>query len=273
MTFINLKFDSIDRVISIAVNNDQNSIAFADNINQYTAPADYINQHNQPRPSIVADFLIKAAKGNRLFNFNWNLNDLSQDNFNMMHRDIENFNLSDHSTDETASNFFVDLHEALHQAERAVPKLYHRNGSKFSPDLQLKWFGPSHPWPTQPTFVRRSELVPGDVIADYPHVGKTPLNTMKNNDFSTLETMCKIPDAFPPSFHIILDNKLSVEEDNMLLDQLLTWYDTYSSRLNTRFTKEEMLLHYGEFKIGTISLDDADLLKNTLISSCSIVNY
>lgn len=271
MTFINLKFDSIDHKIPITVTDDLNAIAFANNINQYTTPADYINQHNQSKKSIVDEFLAKAVKGKQMFNFEWDLNDLSQDNFNKMHRDIENF-ATNNRADDSTFKFFINLHEDLHKAERAISNLSQPDWN-LSPTLQLKWFGPSTPWLSQPKFIHRSELQPGDVIAGYPHVGKTPLNTMKNNDVSTLETMCKIPDAYPPSLHIILANTMSVKEDNRLKDQLSKWYDNHSSRLMNLFTKEQMLMYYGEFKIGTISLDDVEILKKSLITSCSIVNY
>ena len=202
---------------------------------------------------------------------------LTQENFNLWHRDIENFDLSRYPPcTQEKDHFAIDLHSALHMIENRM--LDHSNPKKMfqRTSCSIKWFAPSLPWPEIPKFKSRLEVEKGDVIVDYPHVGKSPWISLENNDTTHLEQSCRLPDMCAPGFYIALvgaeyPEKIKQQKIQQEKEQLILWYQENITVLEKMFTQEQMLIYDGVYCIGKIQdLEQIDLLKNENLTSVSI---
>jgi hypothetical protein len=263
-----LKFDSVNQPIEIEFESTPNAVFFSQQLNQFKRPADRI-WYVKPPEQVIKEFLESANRAKKLFNFDWDLENLHQENLNQWHRDIETFDLSKYPPwSQEKGDFFQDLHNLLHLTEIAKRSPLTLNTRS---RIQIKWFMPSLPWPTVPEFVSPNEISAGDVVCDYPHVGKDPWASMTFNDNTNLKQSCRLADECPPGFVIILKD-LGKIDANHRQRQLIDWYNQNHKELQTLFSIEEMLQYDGYYKIGKIkNLNHIDLLKNADLNSVSIV--
>ena len=276
MSILALKFDSIKEIVEIELDSTVNAEFFKNYLLGFNRPADQLF-YSQSAEQRLKDFLNKAQRAKELFNFNWDLTNLTQDNFNLWHRDIETFDLSKYPPwSQEKGNFFIALHTALHAAENLIKN---NNSSFFSRTMiQIKWFAPSVPWPETPNFKSRLDVTAGDIITNYPHVGKSPWVSFYNNDITNLQQSCRLPDACPPGFSIWLTNhtitdtetkkKFQLEREQ----QLTSWYQQNIDQLEKLFTQDRMLAYDGEHCIGRLkNIKQLHLLQTSELTSVSIV--
>jgi hypothetical protein len=302
MTKTLLKFDAFDEPISVVFESSKNAEFFLTRLKNFARPADSVGLH-QPFDQQLEDFLSKAKQAKELFNFDWDINVLSRENFNHWHRDIETFDLSQHPPyTQEKGDFFIALHGALHLVEdRAIQKEQESNckTKNFSvlsflkklfdtsvpanpafrrTSCSIKWAEKNVPWPEIPKFKSRLEIKKGDIIVDFPHVGKTPWTSMQNNDVENLEQSCKLPDVCPPGFVIALTDSCDATGRNRLKliqqqeQQLIDWYQQNIHTLSKLFSQEKMLMYNGEYCIGHVeNLDQLQLLQTADVKSVSII--
>jgi len=275
MSTLALKFNGINEIVEIEFDSTVNAEFFKNYLLGFDRPADELWYNQSPKESIK-DFLNKAQRAKELFNFEWDLTNLTQDKFNLWHRDIETFDLSKYPPwSQEKGDFFIALHTALHAAELSVKN---NNFSFTRAMIKIKWFAPSLPWPETPNFKSKLDIAAGDIIADYPHVGKTPWLCFQQNDITNLQQSCRLPDACPPGFLICLINhkitdtetkkKLQLEREQ----QLTNWYQQNIDQLETLFTHDQMLTYDGEYCIGRLkNIDQLHLLQTFDLTSVSIV--
>ena len=277
MTKFLLKFDAFDEPVSVIFESSKNADFFQARLKSFARPADSIGLQ-RPYDQQLEDFLSKAQLAKELFDFNWNLDALTRENFNHWHRDIETFDLAKHPPyTKEKGDFFIALHSALHLVEeRAIQKGQESNFKRTS--CSIKWFEKSVPWPETPKFKSSLELQKGDIIVDFPHVGKSPWTSMQNNDVENLEQSCKLPDMCPPGFIIVMTDNSSTQSSNKTKliqqqqQQLIDWYQQNIDVLSKMFSQEEMLYYNGEYCIGRLeNLAQLDLLQTASVKSVSIV--
>ena len=200
------------------------------------------------------DFMQKIKKANDLFGFDWPLNPQTQDEYNLMHKDIE-------TAPEKMADLLQSIHHDLHVNE---------NGSNTASHIQIVWseslgqFYKKQPincdMPDNAESFEK-ELKYGDVYLGFPHIGKSPEVCMLQNDNSNLNQTCRIHNK------IVCNILISLTDLNCATDeQLISWYDENKI---TMFTKEEMLKYNGWAKIGeVINKDDIEKmdLQNLKIS-------
>jgi hypothetical protein len=275
MSILALKFDSINEIVEIELDSTVNAEFFKNFLLGFNRPADQLF-YQQSAEQVLKDFLDKAQRAKELFNFNWDLTNLTQDNFNLWHRDIETFDLSKYPPwSKEKGDFFVALHAALHAAENPMKN----NNSSFSRMMvHIKWFAPSVPWPETPKFKSMLDITAGDIITDYPHVGKTPWTSFQQNDITNLQQSCRLPDACPPGLLIWLtSHKITNTETKKKFQlereqQLTNWYQQHINQLEKLFTQDQMLAYDGEYCIGRLkNIDQLPLLQTFNLTSVSIV--
>jgi hypothetical protein len=276
MSIISLKFDGINELINIEIENTANGELFHDYLKGFDRPADSMSIH-QSFDQCYEDFLDRARLAQDLFKFEWDLTVLSQENFNNWHRDIEAFDITKHPpvTDEKG-DFFINLHSALHRIEAYMAENPDTITSQRK-SCAIKWFANSIPWPEIPKFKPRLAIKKGDIIVEFPHVGKSPWVSLQHNDTTNLVQSCRLPDMCPPGFIIQLTEKgwpyhHQVKKIKEEKQQLIDWYEKNSSVLSKIFTKEQMLSYDGEYCIGKLQdLNQIDLLQSANFTSVSIV--
>jgi hypothetical protein len=266
MSTLSLKFDGIDEIVEIELDSTVNAEFFKNYLLEFKKPADVIWYPKSLKEN-TDDFLNKAIRARELFKFNWDLDNLTQDNFNLWHRDIETFDLSKHPPwSQEKGDFFILLHNALHCAENQI-------GFSDRDTIKIKWFAKSIPWPELPIFVPLSDLGIGDIITDYPHVGKSPWVSYQNNDTTNLTQSCRLPDACPPGFAIWLGttvrNQQQIKNDQQ---KLINWYQQNIDQLGELFTQDQMLTYNGEHRVGQIkNIEQLSLLKTANLTSVSVI--
>lgn len=274
MSILKLNVDGIEDPIEIELCPNVNAEFFSTSLKELCRPADKVHFVGGNLESAILNFLKYAREAKEIFKFNWDLNTLTQENFNHWHKDIETFDISKHPpvTKEKEHHFF-SLHTALHKVEGL--KLFGpTNRTSLLPGnqvtrLQISWFEYHKSWPVIPKFGYQFTI--GDVIVDYPHVGKSPWQCLKTKDNSNLKQTCRLPDACPPGFLVLLENYI-LQQDQMHT-QLIQWYKDNEDQLKDLFTIEEMLAYSGEYKIGTIlNKDQIPLLQKSNITRVSIIN-
>jgi len=260
---IYLQFDGISELITIIVEPQPNAKFFWDNLSRMHRPADSIQYNKSPAESLH-NFLVLANKANQVLNFDWDLSQLTQESFNKWHRDIELLDPSQQpSWTQDQDHFFIDLHNALHEAEPNNPGRFVKNRTF----IQVKWYDSSLAWPEEPT--HECVLRRGDVTVDYPHVGKSPWISMLHGDNQKLQQSCRLADACAPGFFIFLEgvNELEFEKINnqqrsQQHSRLLEWYQANRDQLESLFSSEQMLSYYGNVRVGKVKdLSQLELLK------------
>lgn len=267
---LSLKFDTIQEPIEIDLEPTENAIFFAKRLVEFARPADRIF-YSKSVDQLLSEFFEKACRAKQIFDLNWDLTDLEnldQQTFNSWHRDIETFDLRKHPPwSQEKGDFFIDLHELMHKFESIFAGAYEPERHT----IQVKWFYPSVPWPCTPKMIPESDLVAGDVYADYPHVGKDPWICMIQNDTQILKQSCRLRDACAPGFLIAI-RQPDKSDCELRKQQLTSWYHQHREQLSDLFDLETMLAHDGHFKIGTISnKDQLELLKTVDLNSVVIV--
>jgi hypothetical protein len=266
MIELRFKFDSIDDTVDILFESNNNADFFCNFLKSFNRPADRIHYKLNAKETID-QFLNNAIKAKQ-FGFDWDINNLCKENYNLWHRDIETFDLSQHPPwSQEKGDFFIDLHQSLHRAESC-----HLSSNVARARVHLKWFADSVQWPEIPKFIATHELLPGDIITDFPHVGKTPWISCLHNDIENLRQSCRLPDACPPGFHIVLTQPLNMQVTDMQKKKLINWYHKNSNQLSSMFSIDEMLTYFGEYRIGKLKrLDQIPLLQTNILSSVVIV--
>lgn len=199
--------------------------------------------------------------------------------FNQMHRDVEvkaGINKYEGLKDE--QRLLVDeLHWCLHSLESPdAPKDY-----TFRPRdiIQITYRGelvrPEMPKDT--VFTR--EIHPGEIMLDFPYVGKEPLYCLMHNDNDMLEQACKIIE------HISFSWKMHLPPFSVTqwaggaywpknVDQELTaWYHQHQDRLDQMgYSVDLMLARAGFCTIGRIDdITKLDYVRNTPV--IKLTNY
>jgi hypothetical protein len=276
MSILSLRFEGVTELVHVHLPPTKNADFFQNYLTSFNRPADSMTVQ-QPFDQQLENFLHKAQQAKEIFNFDWNLNSLTQENFNIWHRDIENFDLSKYPPcTQEKDHFAIDLHSALHMIENRM--LDHLKPKKMfqQTSCSIKWFAPSLPWPEIPKFKSRLEVEKGDIIVDYPHVGKSPWTSFENNDTTHLEQSCRLPDMCAPGFYISLvgtgyPEKIKQQKIQQEKEQLILWYQENITVLEKMFTQEQMLTYDGVYCIGKIQdLKQIDLLNNANLTSVSI---
>ena len=276
MSTLALKFDSINEIVEIELDSTVNAEFFKNYLLGFNRPADQLF-YKQSADQVLKDFLNKAHQAKELFDFEWDLTNLTQDNFNLWHRDIETFDLSKHPPwSQEKGDFFIELHTCLHAAEGDVSP---KNTSSTRSFIKIKWFENSIPWPEIPKFKSGLDVEPGDIITDYPHVGKDPWTCYQQNDLTNLKQCCRLPDACPPGFLIMLVGKrLNANINRTLLQnrqqQLLKWYQQNINQVESLFTQDQMLAYDGVYCVGRLrNIEHASFLQTANLTSVSIVSH
>jgi len=278
MSTLALKFDSINEIVEIELDSTVNAEFFKNYLLGFNRPADQLF-YPQSAEHTLKDFLNKAHQAKELFNFKWDLTNLTQDNFNLWHRDIETFDLSKYPPwSQEKGDFFIALHTALHASETLVKNNNFSSSSFSRMMIHIKWFAPSLPWPEIPNFKSGLDVTAGDIITDYPHVGKTPWSSYQQNDVTNLTQSCRLPDACPPGFKIHLNNVsiADIQTKNKIKlkheQQLIKWYQQNIDQLERLFTQDQMLAYDGEYCIGRIkNIEHLPLLQTVDLTSVKIV--
>jgi len=276
MSILALKFDSINEIVEIELDSTVNAEFFKNSLLGFNRPADQLF-YKKSAEQVLNDFLNKAHQAKQLFNFEWDLTNLTQDNFNLWHRDIETFDLSKYPPwSQKKGDFFIALHTALHASEETLVK--NNNSSVTREMIQIKWFANSLPWSEMPKFKSMLDITAGDIVTDYPHVGKTPWLSYYHNDLTNLKQSCRLPDACPPGFLIWLTNHIDTDTETKKKlqlkreQQLTNWYQQNVNQLETLFTQDQMLAYDGEYCIGRIkNIEQLQLLQTFDLTSVSIV--
>jgi hypothetical protein len=144
--------------------------------------------------------------------------------------------------------------------------------------IKIKWFEKSIPWPEIPKFKSNLDVETGDIITDYPHVGKEPWICYKQNDLTNLKQCCRLPDACPPGFKIMFNGKKLNEniKRNLIQErqqQLLEWYRQNINQLECLFTQDQMLAYDGVYCVGQLkNIEQASFLQTANLTSVSIVS-
>ena len=276
MSIISLKFDNIDELVDIEFDSIVNAEFFKNYLLEFNRPADEIF-YAQPCGNDLSTFLNKARCAIDMFKFDWDLTNLTQDNFNKWHRDIETFDLSKYPPwSQEKGDFFIGLHTYLHAAEQDISSKKPFSTRSF---IKIKWFETSIPWPEIPKFKSELDIEPGDIITDYPHVGKNPWTCYKHNDSANLKQCCRLPDACPPGFLIMLTGKrLHANIKRTLLQnrqqQLLKWYQQNINQVESLFTQDQMLAYDGVYCIGRLrNIEQVSFLQTANLTSVSIVAH
>ena len=190
------------------------------------------------------DFMQKIKKANDLFGFDWPLNPQTQDEYNLMHKDIE-------TAPKHKADLLQQIHNDLHVKESHGSKASHiqvvwsESLGQFYRKKPISYDMPDHAEPFE------KELKYGDVYLGFPHVGKSPEVCMLQNDVSNLNQTCKIHNKIVCDILISLSNQTCNTDNDLLL-----WYEANKI---TMFTKEEMLKYNGWAKIGeVINKDDIE---------------
>jgi hypothetical protein len=263
MNNLRLQFNSIEQPVDIVFDRNKNTEYFWNFIKSFAKPSDRI-YYQLSRQETLDKFLHNANQAKKLFGFTWDLTRTNQENFNHWHRDIETFDPSQYPPwSQEKDNFFIDLHASLHAAESCnfSQPIYKRH-------IQIKWFADSIPWPEPPVFVLEHELQPGDIITDYPHVGKSPWVSLFNNDTENLLQSCRLPDACPPGFVIHLDCRVSEQTTRIRKQKLTEWYLKHIDQLEPMFSMDQMFRYFGEYRVGKLrNTDQIKLLKTQTLTS------
>jgi len=190
------------------------------------------------------NFANKIKTANELFGFNWPLSPRSQEDYNMMHKDIE-------TAPKHKADLLQQIHNDLHVKESHGSKASHiqvvwsESLGQFYRKKPISYDMPDHAEPFE------KELKYGDVYLGFPHVGKSPEVCMLQNDVSNLNQTCKIHNKIVCDILISLSNQTCNTDNDLLL-----WYEANKI---TMFTKEEMLKYNGWAKIGeVINKDDIE---------------
>lgn len=273
MREIFLKFNSIEQPVIIVPESGSYVEFFWNNLIRLQRPADRIT-YQKTYNEVLQDFLVLANQAKQVFGFDWDLSRIDQTSFNQWHRDIECFDLSQHPPwSQQKGDLFIDLHLSLHQAEQ-------NDSSRASLDRKLigiKWFEPSVPWTTVPEF--ELAFCQGDVMADYPHVGKSPWISLLHKDVENLQQSCRLPDACPPGFNIHLvgvdeSQRQQVAEKNKEEQyiRLSEWYDSNEAQLKSMFSKQQMLYYHGGVRVGRVKdLNQLSLIRCAELTGVSLV--
>jgi hypothetical protein len=185
--------------------------------------------------------------------------------FNQMHRDVEvKAGINKYEGLEDHQRLLVDeLHWCLHSLESEDAQLDYQ----FKPRdiVQLTYRGElQRPEMPKDTVFSRV-LYPGEIMLDFPYVGKEPLYCMMHNDNDMLEQACKIIEHISFSWKLNLSRKPSTQWAGGTwpkdIDAALTsWYMQHKEQLdNMGYSVELMLARSGFCPVGII--DDISKLE------------
>jgi len=281
VSIISLKFDNIDELVDIEFYSTINAEFFKNFLLGFNRPADEIF-YRRPHGDNLSAFLSKAHRAIDMFKFDWDLTNVNQNNFNKWHRDIETFDLSKHPPwSQEKGDFFIDLHTFLHAAEQ---DLLSKNTFSTRNLIKIKWFENSVPWPEIPKFKSGLDIESGDIITDYPHVGKEPWTCYTHNDSENLRQCCRLADACPPGFKIMfakignINGSLTENIKRNIIQErqrtLLEWYQQNINQVGSLFGPEQMLAYDGVHCVGRLrNMEQASFLQTANLTSVSIVDH
>lgn len=206
----------------------------------------------------VDKFRNLARSAPKLFGKVWDTSHISQKNFNLWHKDIEYAEMAQLcDLHPKRMKLFLDLHRTLHTAETACNKVKTRLCTYQEKQpvecINFKWFGPgASRWREWPKFVPNHEIEPGDVVGEYPFVGKLPEWCMNDDDITDLASTCKLPLGVAPAFNIVMCRRGTELEYLETKHRLRAWYLKHQQQLASMFSMEEMLSTFGVIKLGRV---------------------
>ena len=180
----------------------------------------------------------------QMFGWNWSSMPLTQENFNLMHKDIEALKIGNDRM-EGANHPLHELHTLLHSLEgldlHNLPKLS-RNYLKFR-----SYHSDRLPITDLSVFQRIANS--GSVILDYPYVGRSPLETAKYKDESDLLITC-IPAFEACAGFMINIDKFFVRDSQIKL--LTDWLDNNGRPIADKYGRQKIIDTMGHPVVGQV---------------------
>ena len=190
----------------------------------------------------------------------------NQRNFNLMHKDLEVVaGLQAYSgLNETQKMLVDEMHCCLHTLESDSAPLDYKFDGRFWLNFQYRFNVPDkQPMPEPVKFKRRLE--PGEVMLDYPYVGKEPIFCMIHKDDSILTQTCKMIDRISVTWKLHLAERPATQWgwDPWPKDidaELTDWYYEHEADMQALdYSLEKIINHTGFCPVGRI--DDLSKMK------------
>tara|TARA_X000000950_G_scaffold287884_1_gene402157 strand:- start:3828 stop:4574 length:747 start_codon:yes stop_codon:yes gene_type:complete len=197
---------------------------------------DFIQDSATAASKAENEFGDSIKKANEEFGFNWPLSPTTQDDLNLMHKEIET------APKDQADRLRI-IHDQLHSREqqKGVSQIQIGWADSLGQFFKKKAVNKEMPPNAEPF---QKNINYGDVYLGYPHVGKSPELCMKQKDNDNLAQTCRLHDTIICDFNIALcDGICDTDAD------LSDWFDQNKI---TMFTKEDMLKYNGWAKIGEV---------------------
>jgi len=226
------------------------------------------------------EFLAVAKTAPKLFGHAWDLDHPTQENFNLWHKDIEYITQDQISTGrhrQKRMDLFLKLHRTLHTAENALVGFRKRVFRYDEPQplmfYNFKWLGPGQPrWRDWPDFSPQYLIQRGDVVAEFPVIGKSPEWCMNDGDNLDLASTCRLPLAVAPAFNIVITPQGHERDYLQQRSRLRRWYAKHRDQLEPMFTEQELLSTMGVMKLGRVkNLQELDRVTDFIPSQARVV--
>lgn len=219
-------------------------------------------------------FAEDCRKAKEILGFNWDLELCNQDNYNLMHKDLERVYMETGFAgfSRETVDLLTDIHTSLHVIEsQADPE----KGETDRFDIQMMWVTNNirKPFPEKIKFSRTLNY--GDVYLVYPYVGKDPLTCLYNNDNDSLSMTCKIHNMVGNDFRVSLAPTpqrpwtpgIHIADYDAALTE---WYYKHHDQTASLFTLEEVLDTCGWYIIGHVDqYAELDKLRKTGMLVCT----
>lgn len=198
----------------------------------------------------------------QLLNWNWSSLEITQENLNLMHKDLELLQIGvekipdkDHPVHE--------LHQHLHQIEESILR-----GRIHDPQyLHFQSFHHDR-IPIDDHTIYQSKSLPGALVLEYPYVGRDPISAMLNNDNQSLLQTC-IPALDACAGFRVFYSAVSIS--NGLLAELELWLDSTGSSIKDKYGKDIILRTSHPAVVGhVVNLADFLSTRNIVIQSARI---
>ena len=202
--------------------------------------------------------------------------------FNKMHKDLEVVaGIHKYAgLNEEQKTLIDDMHCCLHSLETSqAPLDYHFDSRSYI--LFNYYVGYNLNSMPEPVKFKRS-IAPGEVMLDYPYVGKEPIFCMIHNDNSILQQTCKMIDKVSVSWKLHVGNEVGQKwgPDPWPKDvdaELTAWYYKNKTDLDALgYDLKKIINHTGFCTIGRIDnlsvLDYLQTTPNIQVTDYQLVN-
>jgi hypothetical protein len=268
MSYIKLKFSGISNPVILDFEDNINAQHLLQVISNHSpVPNSVILRGRSGFDSLVKEFIPMVEKANQAYNLNWNVSNFNQLIFNAWHRDIENFDIAQFPND--TGELMIRLHALMHRVENAFNDPTNKNDT--AGRIFVQWYADPFPYIEEPQIITEDKLQAGDVVAIYPHVGKSPHVCMMHNENSNLEKFCKLSNMSISGFEILLRDGFSPARVQSDIEKLKVWYNNNVEVLSKMFSEETMLKYHGSYKLGQVrDASQIELLKHLSIAEAVV---